>query len=285
MLRFPALALVAALALFAGCDATDVTSGDPTTITPLPSSAGTITPGDLADAPNADSLFQIVVVDERGAPVPDLLVMVRSDLDLDLTATDRFEDGVPNFEAGPVFASPADSDTPAVIQYTLEQAGLVRLFLKTAAGVFLAEFFTAEQEPGTYTAAIPFQLYDPANPDALVTPGGVYFVEVDVDGAKADVPAVFTECPFLRDLPEVWGWLGTTDAGGTVLVDDRARFPSTYTNFPVLELRDAAGTYGGTFTFEVPVTIVVKDRDGNEATYQTTIDPNAVNFFEAVWNP
>ncbi|MEM6783858.1 MAG: hypothetical protein AAF624_09005 [Bacteroidota bacterium] len=283
MLRSTVLALCAALVVLAGCDATDI---DPTTepISP-PTNAGTITPGLPINAPAADSLFQITVVDENGAPVPDLLVMLRTDLDIDSTATTRFEDGVPNFDVGPVFASPSDPSTPATVRYTITQDAAVRLFVKDREGRFLAEFGSGQRAAGTYEEVIPFALYDPANPDAFVTPGGIYFIEVDVDGVKADIPAAFSECPFLRTLPEIWGWLGRTDASGVFTTNDQARFPSSYTSQPVLEFRDVAGAYGGTFTLETPVTVVVKDLLGNEATYQTTIDPNAVNFFEAVWNP
>mgnify|MGYP001803490665 FL=1 len=102
---------------------------------------------------------------------------------------------------------------------------------------------------------------------------------------KADIPAAFSECPFLRNQPEIWGWLGRTDASGIFTTNARARFPSTYDSQPVQEYRNAAGDYGGTFSLKMPVTVVVKDLLGNEATYETTIDPTTVNFVEAVWNP
>jgi hypothetical protein len=273
MLRSVFAAIAVAL-LLVGCDISSTTTTD---------AASTIAPGSPADAPSADSLFQVVVTDEAGAPVSDLMVMVRTDLDLDSTSTATYEDGVPSFELGPVAASPADG--PATVTYTLTEPGNVRLFLIDREGRALAEFGSGAKQAGTHVATIPFQLYDAANPDTLVTPGGVYFIELDVDDAKALIPAVFTECPFDATTPQLWTWLGTTDSTGAVLLDDRARFPSSYESQPLLEYRDAAGAYTGTFTLEVPVTIVVKDDAGNEVAYPTTIDPDAVNYFEVVWNP
>ncbi|MEL6444638.1 MAG: hypothetical protein AAF089_16730 [Bacteroidota bacterium] len=283
MLRPITLALCATLVLLAGCDVTNIDpTGEP--VTP-PTNASTISPGLPADAPVADSLFQITVVDEDGVPVPDLLVMLRTDLDIDSTSTTMYEDGIPDFELGPVFATPSDPDTPATVRYTLTEDAAVRLFVKDREGRFLAEFGSGQRAAGTYEVAIPFALYDPATPDAFVTPGGLYFIEFEANNVKADIPAAFSECPFLRNQPEIWGWLGRTDASGIFTTNDRARFPSTYDSQPVLEYRNAAGDYGGTFSLKMPVTVVVKDLLGNEATYETTIDPTTVNFFEAVWNP
>ena len=227
--------------------------------------AGCDTQEETPSPPSA--LFTAVVTDPSGDPVEGLDLFVG--YPLPSSGASRTGAG------GGVRIYPNPARERAVASFFIQEPQDVALRLYDLDSTLVATLSEGAYEAGQYQVSVDFTAVDGGE-------GGVYRVVLEGESFTDETYVVHAAGP-AADTAAFY--LGTTDAEGRVVVDDRTRFPSLYPNPPVIEVTDEEGSSLGLFTFEDDVELVLADPDTGEVDAEAFTLSDEENTASLTWNP